>query len=165
MKAVLELVQQGGVVMMPMIALAVVLYSRCFRVLLALRRSRGAIRRMAAELRRGAADLPRLREEVQESFRRQRVALGAMIAAAPLLGLLGTVSGMEKTFHSLAGRTGDKSMEGLARGISEVLVATESGLAIALPGLLLVYLAHREVHKHVQALNQIERARRAEVGS
>ena len=64
-----------------------------------------------------------------------------MIAAAPLLGLLGTVSGMVKTFESLSLKAGRKSMEGLARGISEVLVATESGLLVALPALLLVYLA------------------------
>jgi biopolymer transport protein ExbB len=90
------------------------------------------------------------------SFRQQRIALGAMIAAAPLLGLLGTVSGMVKTFESLSAKTGEKSMEGLARGISEVLVATESGLLVALPALLLVYLAHREVTKHAGHTKRIE---------
>ena len=98
-----------------------------------------------------------MRDEAQETFRQQRLALGAMIAAAPLLGLLGTVSGMEKTFESLSIQAGEKSMEGLAGGISEVLVATESGLAVAIPALLLVYVAHRQVHKHVQSLNLIER--------
>jgi len=38
-------------------------------------------------------------------------------------------------------------MEGLAGGISEVLVATESGLVVAIPALLIVYLAHREMRK------------------
>ena len=83
--------------------------------------------------------------------------LGTIITLAPLLGLLGTVSGMEKTFESLSIQAGEKSMEGLAGGISEVLVATESGLAVAIPALLLVYVAHRQVHKHVQTLNLIER--------
>ena len=79
-----------------------------------------------------------------------------MIAAAPLLGLLGTVSGMMRTFESMANRVGEKSMEGFAKGISEVLVATESGLAVAIPALLLVYLAHRAVHRNAQQLNRLE---------
>ena len=37
-----------------------------------------------------------------------------MIAAAPLLGLLGTVSGLVRTFESLSARAGQNSMEGLA---------------------------------------------------
>jgi biopolymer transport protein ExbB/TolQ len=47
-------------------------------------------------------------------------------------------------------------MEGLAGGISEVLVATESGLVVAIPALLIVYLAHREMRKQLQALNRME---------
>jgi biopolymer transport protein ExbB/TolQ len=51
-------------------------------------------------------------------------------------------------------------MEGLAHGISEVLVATESGLAVAIPALLLVYLAHRAVRRYQQRLNFLEAAAR-----
>jgi len=47
-------------------------------------------------------------------------------------------------------------MEGLAGGISEVLVATESGLVVAIPALLIVYLAHREMRKQLQKMNQLE---------
>jgi biopolymer transport protein ExbB len=47
-------------------------------------------------------------------------------------------------------------MEGLARGISEVLVATESGLVVAIPALLIVHLANRSLRKYLQKLNQIE---------
>jgi biopolymer transport protein ExbB len=85
------------------------------------------------------------------------VVLGSMIAAAPLLGLLGTVSGMVTTFESLAGHSAEKTMEGLARGISEVLVATESGLVVAIPALLVVHLAHRSLRKFMQKLNDMER--------
>jgi len=157
MEAMIQLLDQGGIVMVPIVALSVLLYSRCFRLLLSLRRTRRAIGVAKQKLADEPSTLRRLRSEVQESFRRQRIALGAMIAAAPLLGLLGTVSGMEKTFESLAGTGSDRSMEGLAHGISEVLVATESGLAVAIPALLLVYLAHREVQRHVQVLTAIER--------
>ena len=117
MKPLVEFVTRGGPVMIAIIALSVVLYSRCFKLLWSLRRSRRQLTRAT----RSATDRPalgRVGAQAQESFQQQRVALGAMIAAAPLLGLLGTVSGMVKTFESLSARGGEKSMEGLARGIS-----------------------------------------------
>ena len=156
MKPLVELVARGGPVMIAIIVLSVVLYSRCFKLLLNLRRFRRGLPRLRAAIA-GQRDGARiLQEEIRESFRQQRVALAAMIAAAPLLGLLGTVSGMVRTFESLSLRAGEKSMEGLARGISEVLVATESGLLVALPALLLVYLGHREVQRHIALLNRLE---------
>ena len=162
MKPLLDLVEKGGPVMFAIIALSVVLYSRCFKLLLSLRRSRRRIDGGGAARRTQLPALRQLRDEIQQSFRQQRIALAAMVAAAPLLGLLGTVSGMVKTFESLASRGAEKSMEGLARGISEVLVATESGLVVAIPALLIVYLAHREVRRHVEQLNRIEETVRLE---
>jgi biopolymer transport protein ExbB len=158
MTPVFELIAKGGPAMLAIIVLSVVLYARCFQLLLALRRSRRAMQHAGLALAGQAQAVHRLQEEVHESFRQDRIALGAMIAAAPLLGLLGTVSGMVKTFESLAVRGGEKSMEGLARGISEVLVATESGLLVALPALLFVYLAHREVRRLVEQLNRFDPA-------
>ena len=155
MKPLLELVGKGGPAMIAIIVLSVVLYSQCFTLLLSLRRARRRLQGMrGAPANQVAA--ARHMQEIRESFRQQRIALGAMIAAAPLLGLFGTVSGMVKTFESLSAHAREKSMEGLARGISEVLVATESGLLVAMPALLLVYLAHREVAKHVKQLNRLE---------
>ena len=156
MKPLLELVSRGGPAMVAIIGLSVVLYSRCFKLLLALRRDRHRLRQMRAVLANQPDCARRLQDEIRESFRQQRIALAAMIAAAPLLGLLGTVSGMVRTFESLSLKAGEKSMEGLARGISEVLVATESGLLVALPALLLVYLGHREVLQHIALLNRRE---------
>lgn len=155
MNAIVEFIRQGGPVMGGIVALSIVLYSRCCGLLLALRRSR---RRLdACEWQ--VAQLPllrQLRREAQQSFRQHRIALAAMVAAAPLLGLLGTVSGMVKTFESLATRADDKSMGGLARGISEVLVATESGLAVAIPALVIIYYIHGRVRRYVQRVDQLE---------
>ena len=156
MKPLFELVAKGGPTMIAIIVLSVVLYSRCFKLLLSLRRYRRRLAQMQAVIAHQRESARRLQEEVRESFRQQRVALASMIAAAPLLGLLGTVSGMVRTFESLSLKAGEKSMEGLARGISEVLVATESGLLVALPALLLVYLGHREVLQHIALLNRRE---------
>ncbi len=143
--------------MIAILCLSVVLYSRCFRLLLSLRRSS---RQLDGPGSAQEAQLPQLRlkrEEVHESFRQQRLALGAMITAAPLLGLLGTVSGMVTTFESLSGHSPEKIMGGLARGISEVLVATESGLVVAIPALLVVHMANRSLRKYMQKVNGIER--------
>ncbi|AOS43858.1 colicin uptake protein TolQ [Lacunisphaera limnophila] len=152
MNALLQLIDRGGWVMPVIITLSVVLYSRCFRLLFSLWRLRRQLRQPLSRAARHS-----LQTEARESFRRQRAAIGPMIAAAPLLGLLGTVSGMEKTFESLSAAAGEKSMEGLASGISEVLAATESGLTVAIPAMLLVYLAHREVNSQVQTVNRLER--------
>ena len=156
MNALYDLCEKGGPVMIAIISLSVLLYSRCFHLLLWLRQERRHLNVGPEVTPAQLRILHQRQQEVQEAFRQQRIALGAMIAAAPLLGLLGTVSGMTKTFDSLADRVGEKSMEGLAHGISEVLVATESGLAVALPALLLVYLAHRAVHQCRQKLNHLE---------
>lgn len=153
MNALWQLYERGGWVIPVIVTLSVLLYARCFRLLFSLWR----LQRQMKTARASRPALHRMQLEARESFRRQRAAIAPMIAAAPLLGLLGTVSGMEKTFGSLAAKAGEKSMEGLAGGISEVLVATESGLTVALPAMFLVYLAHREVHRQVQMANRLER--------
>jgi biopolymer transport protein ExbB len=66
----------------------------------------------------------------------RRLPLLAVIAvAAPLMGLLGTVTGMVRTF-ALITVFGTGNAGKLASGISEVLVATELGLIVAIPTLV-----------------------------
>ena len=72
--------------------------------------------------------------------------LNIMGAIAPLLGLLGTVTGMISTFHviTLYG-TGDPRM--MSGGISEALVTTMLGLAMAIPIMLIhTFLSRRVEH-------------------
>lgn len=153
MSGLADLVARGGWVMPVILGLSAVLYWRCFALLLGLWCERRRLRSARARLSGRPELVRRLQHEARASFRRQRAALGAMIAAAPLLGLLGTVSGMEKTFAGLSADAGEKSMEALAGGIGEVLVATESGLAVAIPAMVLVYFAHREVHHQLEMLS------------
>jgi len=64
-------------------------------------------------------------------------------ATAPLLGLLGTVTGMIHTFQNITlFGTGDARL--LSSGISEALVTTEFGLMVAIPSLLLHALLSRK---------------------
>ncbi|MFP4416829.1 MAG: MotA/TolQ/ExbB proton channel family protein [Fibrobacterota bacterium] len=65
--------------------------------------------------------------------------LGAMktwIAAAPLLGLLGTVTGMVQTFRVIM-HYGIGNPHMMAEGISVALLTTQAGLMVAFPGMLL----------------------------
>ncbi len=60
--------------------------------------------------------------------------IGVLAAIAPLLGLLGTVTGMMATFDVLA-IFGTGNAKAMAGGISEALITTETGLLVAIPGL------------------------------
>lgn len=81
------------------------------------------------------------------------------VSTAPLLGLLGTVTGMLTTFGALAsGSGGRKTMDLIAGGISEALITTETGLVIALPGLLFQYRLSRQREAYKTFLSHLETA-------
>jgi len=70
--------------------------------------------------------------------------LGMLAAIAPLLGLLGTVTGMIDTFHVITQHgTGDPRM--MSGGISVALVTTMLGLSVAIPIMLAHTLLSRAV--------------------
>ena len=62
--------------------------------------------------------------------------ISMMAAAAPLLGLLGTVTGMVATFDVIT-LYGNQNPVLMADGISEALITTQSGLLVAFPLTLL----------------------------
>lgn len=86
-------------------------------------------------------------------FERRLPLLAVIATAAPLMGLLGTVMGMVKTF-ALITVFGTGNAGKLASGISEVLVATELGLMVAIPTLIAHgFLAHR-IQKNLSLLER-----------
>ncbi len=79
------------------------------------------------------------------------------VSAAPLVGLLGTVTGMLSTFGALAsGSGGEKTLGLVAGGISEALVTTETGLVIALPGLFFHFQLVRNYERYKAFLAHLE---------
>ncbi len=82
-----------------------------------------------------------VRRQQQES-RKHVQTVFILAAAAPLLGLLGTVTGMISTFESIS-RFGTTNVRGMAAGISEALITTQIGLVVAIPGLFMGHFLRR----------------------
>lgn len=81
--------------------------------------------------------------------------LKVLVVAAPLFGLLGTVLGMLLTFKAI-GVGGSSTSDIIAKGISEALVATQTGMMIAIPGLLLAHVVKRMRDEYVAFLARLE---------
>lgn len=64
------------------------------------------------------------------------VLVNSIVAVAPLMGLLGTVAGMIITFRSMESMALFSQGGGIAGGISQALITTQMGLAVAIPGVL-----------------------------
>lgn len=90
-------------------------------------------------------------------FERDLKVMRICVGTAPLLGLLGTVTGMLATFAALSsGSGGEKTMGLVAKGISEALITTETGLVIALPGLFFQYQQLRKLERYKAFLAHLE---------
>ena len=81
--------------------------------------------------------------------------LNIMVVSAPLFGLLGTVLGMLLTFKAI-GVGGGATSDIIAKGISEALVATQTGMMVAIPGLLMAHVAKRWRNEYVAFLARLE---------
>lgn len=79
--------------------------------------------------------------------------IALLAATAPLLGLLGTVTGMITTFTTIA-EFGTGNARGLAEGISQALITTQGGLLIAIPGYLAVSMLERRINRLHERINQ-----------
>jgi biopolymer transport protein ExbB len=95
-----------------------------------------------AGLRNAGRGMWLVKEAIEEKGRREGVILerniGVLLTIAnlsPLLGLLGTVSGMIKTFNTISVH-GVGAPAHLAGGIAEALITTATGLVVAIPTLV-----------------------------
>jgi biopolymer transport protein ExbB len=91
---------------------------------------------------------------VQPKFEKMLPFIALTAGSAPLLGLLGTVTGMINTFKLITVfGTGDA--RSLSSGISEALVTTEFGLYVAIPALLLHAVLNRKAKGLVGRMEQL----------
>lgn len=80
-----------------------------------------------------------------------------LAGAAPLLGLLGTVSGMIGAFDAIEA-FGTGNPQAMALGIREALITTQTGLLVAIPGLFAGYLLKRLVGREQNKLFSFQQA-------
>ena len=168
-------IDQGGFVMWPLIALTFVLwYALGYRYLLLLqnrsvdirsailafrhepdRPHKGYIDEIVARIHAIRADYNGnirniLAFEIapyEEKLATFSTLIRTIVVIAPLAGLLGTVSGMIEMFDSLGDQTFYSQSGGVSNGISEALITTQLGLAIAIPGLLAGRLLDRKASR------------------
>lgn len=113
----------------------------------------------ATSLKDMATFFEELRTTQLAPFDRDLRVMKICVTVSPLLGLLGTVTGMLATFNALAtGSGGEKTMGLVAKGISEALITTETGLVIALPGIFFLYQLVRKHERYKAFLAHLETA-------
>jgi biopolymer transport protein ExbB len=194
-------VEQGGFVMLPLVAGTFVLwYAVGFRLWLLRRGTRLDVRALVRRARegtfgptRGVLDAAALaaveaadaahgahrpardpgaarRLRLCDALRRAADPLGTgavvartVVTIAPLLGLLGTVTGMIEMFDSLGGGALYTQDGGIAGGIAEALFTTQLGLAVAIPGYFVCRVLERREASLRHELEQLEQHLAGEV--
>ena len=80
--------------------------------------------------------------------------LSIIASVSPMVGLLGTVSGMVKAFNSIAAQ-GMGKPELLANNISEALITTATGLIVAIPAMVFYFYFKNKFGKLSSVVNRI----------
>ncbi len=80
-----------------------------------------------------------------------QILMKTLVPLAPLLGLVGTVSGMLKVFESMA-LLGSADARTMANGVSEAMICTLTGLAVSITGLYPVYYFGHRTRRETELL-------------
>ncbi|MEM6625358.1 MAG: MotA/TolQ/ExbB proton channel family protein [Pseudomonadota bacterium] len=98
----------------------------------------------------------KLVSEVRQKAQQNVTLLKAVVALAPLLGLLGTVTGMVSVFDLMA-LTGSSDARAMSAGVSRATIPTMAGMVVSLSGLLATMDLDRKVRRSVaQVEDQME---------
>ena len=97
--------------------------------------------------------LERYMEEIGADLRRGLAVLASVGSVAPFVGLLGTVVGIISAFQGIAA-TGSGGLSSVSAGISEALVETALGLAVAIPAVLAFHYLTNQISGDEAALNR-----------
>jgi biopolymer transport protein ExbB len=183
LQKIFEIWLSGGWVMVPLFLLSFLLYTQVFRLVLAIKdtklpsneefawrewvltpeKAKGKIKEIICYTQENTRSIEYVRKRFDEiritqlaAIEQQLKFVKCLVAAAPLLGLLGTVLGMLQTFFGIATSGGVETAAVVASGISEALVTTETGLTIALPALFMVMFIQRQTHQEEAKLARLE---------
>ena len=182
LQKIFEIWLSGGWVMIPLFLLSFLLYTQAFRLALSImhtklscdeefawrewiltpEKAKGKIKEIICYTQENTRSIEYVRKRFDE-IRITQLAIiehlkfvKCLVAAAPLLGLLGTILGMLQTFFGIATSGGVETAAVVASGISEALVTTEAGLTIALPALFMVMFIQRQTHREEAKLARLE---------
>ncbi|DAB31013.1 MAG TPA: flagellar motor protein MotA [Sulfurimonas sp. UBA12504] len=181
-----EYMQNGGYVMWPLALLVLVLwYAIGFRFHTLKRGSNANVRNIVRKFESGKKTLPKgmidgaivealaivaihgrvssSRKYLDDAFNKYKreitqfeTIIRTIVAAAPLIGLLGTVIGMIETFDSLASASLFSQSGGIAGGVSQALFTTQFGLVVAVPGLIIGKILDKKASTMELELEQIK---------
>ena len=126
------------------------------------KKSRGPV---AAVLAAGIAHYDQGREEIKEhmdvvgrdeifKMERRLGALDLIVTISPLLGILGTVTGIIQSFNVVAALEGVGQAAELSAGIAEALITTAAGLIIAVPTMALAAYLNSIINRLVADMNR-----------
>ena len=183
LQKIFEIWLSGGWVMVPLFLLSFLLYTQAFRLVLSImdtklpsneefawrewvlepEKAKGKIKEIICYTQKNTQSIEHVRMRFDEiritqlaTIQQQLKFVKCLVAAAPLLGLLGTVLGMLQTFLGISTSGGVETAAVVASGISEALVTTETGLTIALPALFMVMFIQRQTHQEEAKLARLE---------
>jgi len=109
------------------------------------------------------SDLPldQLKEKLEDVGRaelfkmeRRMVLLETVVNIAPLLGLLGTVTGIIRSFNVLGALEGLATPQDLSLGVAEALITTAAGLSIAIPAMAVYHWLSSIIDRRVADMNR-----------
>jgi biopolymer transport protein ExbB len=137
-----ELMALGGPVMWPLLAVSIWLWTLILERYWFLVRVFPLLIERGAPVRRPCADLPIEKAEMALALRRHLRLIKTLSGILPMLGLLGTVTGIVETFD-LIRIFGTAETRIVARGVSRALITTLSGLVMGLFGVGVGYDLNR----------------------
>src|SRR5690606_39348153 len=85
-----------------------------------------------------------------------RSVLSAIVTISPMLGLLGTVTGIIRSFRVLGSTGIETNPAALAAGIAEALITTAVGLVIAIPSLAVYHWLTSMIERRVREMRSEE---------
>jgi len=158
--AVTDLVEGGGPFVIWIFLSCLVMWTLVFERWLYFNRvlpreTAEALARWRARTEHGSWCARQIRQAMLSRFRAGMTTnlrlLKVLVPLAPLLGLIGTVSGMLEVFDSMALR-GSADARTMASGVSHAMICTLTGLAVSITGLYPVYYFDSRARREAELL-------------